>query len=42
MSTEISNKIDEQDSKYEDNFKVKKYNNLENTSFLNSKKRLNR
>ena len=42
MSTEISNKIDEQDSKYEVNFKVKKYNNLENTSFLNSKKRLNR
>ena len=42
MSTEISNKIDEQDPKYEDNFKVKKYNNLENTSFLNSKKRLNR
>ena len=42
MSTEISNKIDEKDSKYEDNFKVKKYNNLENTSFLNSKKRLNR
>ena len=42
MSTEISNKIDEQDSKYGDNFKVKKYNNLENTSCLNSKKRLNR
>ena len=42
MSTEISNKIDEQDSKYGDNFKVKKYNNLENTSFLNTKKRLNR
>ena len=42
MSTEISNKIDEQELKSEDNFQVKKYNNLENTSFLNSKKRLNR
>jgi hypothetical protein len=42
MSTEISNKIENQDSRYEDNFQVKNYNNLENTSFLNSKKRLNR
>ena len=42
MSTEISNKIVEQDSKVEDSFQIKKYNNLENTSFLNSKKRLNR
>jgi hypothetical protein len=42
MSTEISNKIENQDSRYEDNFQVKNYNNLENTSFLNPKKRLNR
>ena len=42
MSTEISNQIENQDSRYEDNFQVKNYNNLENTSFLNPKKRLNR
>ena len=42
MSTEISNKNDNQESKNEENFKEKINYNLENTSFLNIKEQLNR
>ena len=42
MSTEISNKNDNQDSKNEENFQEKINYNLENTSFLNIKEQLNR
>ena len=42
MSTEISNKNDNQESKHEENFQEKINYNLENTSFLNIKEQLNR
>ena len=42
MSTEISNKNDNQESKNEENFQEKINYNLENTSFLNIKAQLNR
>jgi hypothetical protein len=42
MSTEISNKNDNQESKNEENFQEKINYNLENTSFLNIKEQLNR
>ena len=42
MSTEISNKNDNQKSKNEENFQEKINYNLENTFFLNIKEQLNR
>jgi hypothetical protein len=42
MSTEISNKNDNQEPKIEDNFQEKINYNLENTSFINIKEKLNR
>lgn len=42
MSTEISNKNANQESKNEENFQEKINYNLENTSFLNIKEQLNR